>query len=207
MIRLCMKHFRQRNMLDLFESLQLKTQLRLEDPLLTELNQLLVRTGDFSQIEQLLENAAKLDLFEEYISDCKYKPLWKRLTASSLENEAPCMRGGHQMCIDSDAGLIYLLGGWNGTQDLSDFWVYNIDQETWRCISKDTARQNGPGARSCHKICFDSKTRRIYTLGKYIDSDSRPNMNLENDFWYFDTGSESWKKLSQHTAVFYLVVH
>lgn len=110
------------------------------------------------------------------------------------------------MCIDSDSGKIYLLGGWNGTSDLPDFWCFSTKSQAWRCISKDTSRQNGPGPRSCHKICFDPKTKLIYSLGKYIDSESRPNVNLDADFWAFDTLSEKWRKISNHTAVFLVLI-
>lgn len=41
-IRLCLKHFRQRNYQDTFESLQKRTDLKLEDDLLTEIHQKLV---------------------------------------------------------------------------------------------------------------------------------------------------------------------
>ena len=105
------------------------------------------------------------------------------------------------MCIDSESGLIYLLGGWNGTIDLPDFWCFDIKLQQWRCISSDTSRQSGPGPRSCHKICFDPSLKCIYSLGKYIDAESRPNMNLDNDFWKFDIISEKWIKLSSNTAV------
>lgn len=52
----------------------------------------------------------------------------------------PCMRGGHQMCIDVECGLIYMFGGWNGSRDLSDFWVYSINNEQWTCVSQDTRK-------------------------------------------------------------------
>ena len=31
----------------------------------------------------------------------------------------------------------------------------------------------GPSGRSCHKIAFDSKLKRIYTLGRYVDYDEK----------------------------------
>ena len=49
----------------------------------------------------------------------------------------PGMRGGHQMCVDSERQLIFLLGGWDGVKDLSDFWVYDIANTSWQCISED----------------------------------------------------------------------
>lgn len=113
----------------------------------------------------------------------------------------PCQRGGHQMCIDHANGKIYLLGGWNGSSDLPDFWCFIMASGNWRCISKDTSRQNGPGSRSCHKICFDPVSKCIFSIGKYVEAESRPNVNLEGDFWSFDTHTEKWRKISSNTAV------
>jgi len=47
------------------------------------------------------------------------------------------MRGGHQMCIDSSTGVVYLLGGWDGHKDLSDLWSFNIQTGTWHCIASN----------------------------------------------------------------------
>lgn len=33
---------------------------------------------------------------------------------------------------------IYLFGGWDGCQDLSDFWSYNISACHWTCLSTNT---------------------------------------------------------------------
>ena len=48
------------------------------------------------------------------------------------------MRGGHQMCIDSEAGKIYLYGGWEGKADLGDLWVYDIAGNQWTQLSSNT---------------------------------------------------------------------
>lgn len=96
----------------------------------------------------------------------------------NVDVDNPTTRGGHQMCIDDDCGKIYLFGGWDGTKDLADFWVYSQELGNWVCISMDTRRQGGPGPRSCHKICFDSKNKVLYVLGRYVDIESRPNINL-----------------------------
>jgi hypothetical protein len=51
------------------------------------------------------------------------------------------MRGGHQLCIDSDAGKMYLLSGWSGRQDLPDFWEFEIATSTWTCLQRDTFQE------------------------------------------------------------------
>eukprot|EP01137_Pigoraptor_chileana_P006051 Opistho-2@49948 len=203
-IRLCLKHFRQRNYLDTFETLQKRTKICLEHPSLTELHERLVINGDFEHCERILTSAAKEGLFSEHIADCKYTPLWQRLSPLNRDGqasaEAPGMRGGHQMCIDVEGGIVYLIGGWDGQKDLADMWAYNIADNQWSLLSEDTGDQGGPGPRSCHKICFDDRRRRIYTLGRYVDPESRGSCNLKSDFYRYDIDSGTWTLISADTA-------
>ena len=83
------------------------------------------------------------------------------------------MRGGHQMSIDMESQVIYLLGGWDGMVDLADFWSFTVESSQWTCLSRDTEQEGGPCARSCHKMCLDGKRKLIYTLGRYLDSGMR----------------------------------
>lgn len=75
-----------------------------------------------------------------------YKPIWNLVketydtTRGFLHQKRPCMRGGHQMCIDSDAGIVYLLGGWDGLKDLADLWSFNIATGTWSCIARNVKK-------------------------------------------------------------------
>ncbi|SPO26121.1 related to Muskelin [Ustilago trichophora] len=85
---------------------------------------------------------------------------------------APSGRGGHAMVFDSDKGIAYLFGGWDGQRDLSDLWAYHVSENRWRLISADTQLQGGPSPRSCHKMCLDEKSGCIYLLGRYIDYES-----------------------------------
>lgn len=58
-IRLCLKHFRQHNYTEAFESLEKRTRVTLEDPRLTRLHKMLVDEGDFDGCEQLIGKAAE----------------------------------------------------------------------------------------------------------------------------------------------------
>ncbi len=89
------------------------------------------------------------------------------------------MRGGHQMCIDTERQMIYLMGGWDGNDDLADFWMFDINQQSWKMISRDTEQDGGPCARSCHKLCLDYKRKLIFMLGRYLDSEVRSTMSLK----------------------------
>ncbi|CAG8469113.1 3784_t:CDS:10 [Funneliformis caledonium] len=200
-IRLCLKHFRQRNYLDAFNSLQSRTNLLLEDPFLTELYTQLVMNGDFQVVEERVSNALEKGLFEEYIRSHAYKHQWTKIDATNIDGDSPCMRGGHQMCIDVEAGCIYLLGGWNGADNLSDFWVYNVNTKIWTLISSDTKVQGGPGPRSNHKICLDPDNKQIYVLGRFIGRDMRANANYDSDFYRYDIICNEWEQLSENTLL------
>ena len=83
------------------------------------------------------------------------------------------------MCIDTERQIIYLMGGWDGNDDLADFWMFDINQKSWRMISRDTEQDGGPCARSCHKLCIDHKRKLIFMLGRYLDSEVRSTMSLK----------------------------
>ncbi|XP_009958218.1 PREDICTED: muskelin-like, partial [Leptosomus discolor] len=144
-IRLCLKHFRQHNYTEAFESLQKKTKIALEHPMLTDLHDKLVLKGDFDACEELIEKAVNDGLFNQYISQQEYKPRWGQIIPKSTkgdgEDSRPGMRGGHQMVIDVQTETVYLFGGWDGTQDLADFWAYSVKENQWTCISRDTEKE------------------------------------------------------------------
>ncbi|KAG0283741.1 hypothetical protein BGZ96_011882 [Linnemannia gamsii] len=220
-VRLCLKHFRQRKLFDAFKALQERTHIQLEDPLLTKLHQELVLRGNFKRAEELIAEAAERGLFDEYIQAYDYKPIWKRLRSNSHRQgvhhhhhshqsshleDSPRHRGGHQMCIDTKGGYVYLMGGWDGARDLADFWAYHIPSQTWILISGDTSIQGGPSARSCHKICYSPQHQALFLLGKYVDPDNRSKVDLCSDFWRFDIDPSSpphgrWTKICGNTAV------
>lgn len=58
-IRLCLKHFRQRQYVEAYEALQKKTRVDLEHPILTELHNLLVRQGNYDGCEDLITKACE----------------------------------------------------------------------------------------------------------------------------------------------------
>lgn len=45
------------------------------------------------------------------------------------------------MCVDSSTGIIYLFGGWDGNQDLADFWAYSISDGSWTLLSENTENE------------------------------------------------------------------
>ncbi|XP_068714480.1 muskelin-like isoform X2 [Montipora foliosa] len=204
-IRLCLKHFRQQNYTEAFESLQKRTKISLEHQMLTELHEKLVINDDFEGCERLMEEAANNSVFCQYISQLDYKPKWTAImplpqNEHSTSCPHPGMRGGHQMAIDMEAQVIYLIGGWDGIMDLSDFWSFSVESGHWSCLSSNTEEDGGPSARSCHKMCLDGRKKLIYTLGRYLDSRTRNATPLKNDFYVYDITSNQWTLISEDTS-------
>lgn len=116
---------------------------------------------------------SKAGLFDSYLHASQPHAVWKRLHGTDADGDVPSPRGGHAMCIDPVNDTIYLFGGWDGQKSLDDFWMYSVKDNKWRVLSHGTSEeQNAPGARSCHKMVFDTKTGSIYLLGRLSDSDS-----------------------------------
>lgn len=109
---------------------------------------------------------------DEYLSNQDYKATWSLHEPNNSEKR-PGMRGGHQLVIDSNSGTMYLFGGWDGFEDLSDLWCYNIKRNSWTLIHDKAEEFNGPSPRSCHKMVYDPCNSQIFTLGRYLDSNTR----------------------------------
>ncbi|KAI8976566.1 Muskelin N-terminus-domain-containing protein [Pilobolus umbonatus] len=198
-IRLCLKHFRQKNMMDVYYVLQNKTDIQLEHPLIADLHQSLVVDGDFAKAEDIVLSANKQNMFLPYLNQAVYTPNWHRIKTD--EDCLPKPRGGHQMCLDEERQKIYLFGGWDGEKDLADFWCYSIKGNSWKCISKDTERQDGPSARSCHTIGYDPVMNSIYVLGRYMEksTDVDVESNYDPDFYQYFVDLDKWVKISEST--------
>ena len=52
---------------------------------------------------------------------------------------------------------------------MADFWAFDIVNVKWKLLSIDTENDGGPSPRSCHKMVFDTKTRQIFILGRYLE--------------------------------------
>ncbi|KAL0278114.1 UNVERIFIED_CONTAM: hypothetical protein PYX00_000022 [Menopon gallinae] len=198
-IRLCLKHFRQHNYNEAFKALQATSNVSLEDHLITELHEVLVQQGSYQEAEEFMERAICDGYFKDFINKQDYRPVWSTMLPGEGELR-PGMRGGHQMCIDSYTETIYLFGGWDGDQDMNDFWSYHIPSHKWTLISRNTEADGGPSPRSCHKLCLDPERRQIFTLGRYIDPTYKSQEDLKSDFYMYDIEMNSWTLITEDTA-------
>ncbi|XP_034941544.1 muskelin [Chelonus insularis] len=196
-LRLCMKHFRRIKQPDIFQTLRKVSNVKLEDQRLSVLYDILVNKGDYVEVEKFITEAVSSGLLDDYTNSQPYRAVWTKVTC---EDPKPGMRGGHQMVLDASAETLYLFGGWNGNQDLSDLWSYNISTGKWTLICKDSEDVGGPSARSCHKMCLDPERRQLFILGRYLDTQYRCPENLKSDFYVYDIESNKWTQISEDTS-------
>ncbi|XP_064543793.1 muskelin [Drosophila montana] len=197
-IKLCLKHFRQQGYMEAFGALQEQTNVRLEHPLISELHKYLVVQGDFERAERFIAECIDEGLMDEYLNKQDYKHTWHmKYTESEIK---PGNRGGHQLVVDAKKRLIYLYGGWDGYQDLSDLWVYNIELDEWNLLCERSESSNGPTPRSCHKIIFDPISENIFMLGRYLDNSIRTSDYIKSDFYLYDTRARTWMQICDDTS-------
>ncbi|KIJ49497.1 hypothetical protein M422DRAFT_59253 [Sphaerobolus stellatus SS14] len=220
-LRHVLKYLRRRRHLTSFNSLLFRTRISFEHPTITALYDTLM-SGDWANVESLVESAAQGGLFDDYIKSYPPKAIWKRIDGADMDGDIPCARGGHQMCFDTDSSTIYLHGGWDGRQNLEDFWTYSLTEGRWNLLSARTSVDGGPSPRSCHQMVFDPKTGYIYILGCYpndegihsdrqvvssdgmdvFGSSGEDSTQYKPDFYRYATRGPqagTWKCLSQDT--------
>ena len=180
--------------------------VRLEHPFFTQLHKTLVIDGAFDLVEALLSKAAfrsvanlmdedaepslrsnEPSLFEMHAQKTTPQAIWNRLDSDpmtlSVDGEKPESRGGHRLVFvpadpeqENSCASLYLFGGFNGQEELADFWRYDLPSESrhddfkarWNLISRDTRDHGGPSPRSCHGTCVDTETGDIYILGRFV---------------------------------------
>lgn len=171
-MRYVLKHLRQRRLLTPYQEILLRTNTQLEHPLVTQFHEQFVLQGSWAKAEQQLQHMASEGLFDNLAYSYPPHSAWTRLLGTDADADVPPARGGHSMCVDPVNEVIYIFGGWSGTTSLDDFWSYSVREDKWKVLSHGTTNeQNAPGARSCHKMVFDTKTGCIYLLGRLTDED------------------------------------
>lgn len=168
-MRHILRHLRQRRLLTPLQSILDRTAIDFEHPVVTKLHAAVVVEGDWTQAEAVMKSLSLENCFNDYLRLSPPRILWSYLGGPC--ESSPVGRAGHAMCIDSSKRTVYVHGGWDGTKCLDDFWSYDIDSEKWSNISVSTSQdKNGPVARSCHGMVFDSVNGTIYLLGR-LDSE------------------------------------
>lgn len=163
-------------------------------------------------------------LFEMHAQTKKPQAIWNRLdsdpTTLSVDGEKPESRGGHRLVFvpadpeqESGCASLYLFGGFNGQEELADFWRYDLPSESrhdsdsqarWNLISRDTRDHGGPSPRSCHGTCVDTETGDIYILGRFVKFMEEDTDAGDVELWRYHTRGTlrgAWDSMNRDNSV------
>lgn len=178
-MRLILKHLRRRRY-TAYQALLDETGLSIEHPLVSALYEALVVKGDLVQAESIFNSFASSGLLDvpksrsgsssSINTHAKPSTVWRQIFDTNADGDTPSARGGHASVLDPERGILYLFGGWDGTDDLADFWAYSIPHQRWTTLSLDTSveEDGGPTPRSCGAAALDTRSGDIYFLGRYV---------------------------------------
>jgi len=178
-IRLCLKHFRQHNYLEAFQSLQKKTKIQLEDPMLTELHSVLVNDGNYDQTESLIKKCLDDGVFADYISRQQPKPDWTALIL-------PDNLMGDDVIVTTSSSIV---------SDTTNINVVNNDDaedsDGGETVIVQAAQPILPSPRGGHQLVMDSTHQNIYMFGGWDGSRDL------SDFWQYNIIGNKWTMLSE----------
>ncbi|KAI8326736.1 Muskelin N-terminus-domain-containing protein, partial [Choanephora cucurbitarum] len=217
--RLCLKYFRQKNMMDVYSLLQKKVNMDLEHPLISNLHDAIVIQGDFKQAETILLKQINNRLLVIMLDMLPIHLFGKPVTALNNDGDAPSPRDGHQtcgpsarschsICFDPTRKSIYVLGKYIKAKPLSissladrpfygyeaDFYQYFIELDRWIKISENTMMDGGPALLCDHQTCIDPTTKTLYVIGGHVvtpDTMTPPY----SAFYAFDMDECHWRVL------------
>lgn len=101
-----LKHLRQRRLLTPFNSILTQSSVRLEHPLITELYESVVLTGNWDKAENVLHDMSAAGLFDQCLKSSDPRAVWREIHATDANGDIPSVRGGHAMCIDTQRRYI-----------------------------------------------------------------------------------------------------
>lgn len=124
------------------------------------------------------------------ILSCTDKPTKKKDIAPESIVEKIGVRNAQAMVYHPKESIVYLFGGANEKEVLSDLWTYTNNH--W----KKTVTKKSPTPRTFPAITYDEKENRIIVFGgsKVLFGKESTSKNLLNDTWQFKDGN--WKKIA-----------
>jgi hypothetical protein len=105
------------------------------------------------------------------------------------KNYIASVLNAHSMAYHSEESRVYVFGGANEKEVLSDMWV--LDSSSWRKV----VAKNEPNPRTFASLIYDKKNNRLVLFGgsKVLFGKVPDPQNLLNDTWQFK--DNQWKKL------------
>eukprot|EP00759_Apiculatamorpha_spiralis_P011935 PhF_6_TR19066/c0_g1_i1/m.28029 len=104
----------------------------------------------------------------------------------------PDARIGHSAAVDTEDGIMYVSGGYNGFSFRNDVHAYDFATGVWRVVVNNIASPQSPPGRYSHVSWFDPTTKHLFIFG----GDSNNCTVYYSDVWCLDlTWGTSWTRI------------
>ena len=108
---------------------------------------------------------------------------WSELTFETT----PTPRHSAVMVYDSSDEVIILFGGWNGTSQATDTWIFDCATETWTDVTTEVF----PPGRMSHAMVYDSVNDKVILFSGYGTDGP-----YDDDTWTFDYSTNTWQEMN-----------
>ena len=105
-------------------------------------------------------------------------------------------RIGHSMVFNDRARQLYVFNGQRNKDQLSDFFVYDLDSDTVVEIARDSSKQGGPEPSFTQRATIDTEQGELYVLSGLL-LEKQAQSDVKNAFWVFNLRRGKWTKVYQ----------
>jgi len=134
---------------------------------------------------------------------------WRLLRSDTNQPENSVQlksRIGHSMLLNPNTNELYIFAGKrykNFTNDrkksyLSDFYIYNIDEDCVIEVSRNYTMQGGPDAGFTQKITMDVELGELYMLSGLLSEKTTSVDTVKNVLWMYNIKKNKWTKIYQN---------
>jgi N-acetylneuraminic acid mutarotase len=124
--------------------------------------------------------------------------VWKLLRT---ETETPIelkSRIGHSMLLNETSRELFIFAGQRNKDYLADFYVYHLDSDDLRQISRDYSKQGGPDAGFTQRATIDPELGEFYVFSGLIKEKNNTQESVKNSLWVYNIRKEIWSKIYQN---------
>ena len=129
------------------------------------------------------------------------KATWKMLCTDWSNAETPVVlksRIGHSMLLHEANRELYIFAGQRNKDYLADFYVYYLDTDEIRQLSRDYSKQGGPDAGFTQRATIDSQLGEFYVFSGLIKEKNNTQETVKNSLWVYHIQKEKWTKIYQN---------
>jgi hypothetical protein len=105
-------------------------------------------------------------------------------------------RIGHSMILNPLTRELYIFAGQRNKDYLSDFYIYDIDNDSVFEIARDYSKLGGPEAGFTQRATIDLEYGEIYLFSGLMRE--KGSETVKNSFWNYSIKKNKWNKIYQN---------